>query len=33
MIYQVNIYVVEIVWILCDVRLCVEVKIRGFVNL
>ena len=31
MISQVNIYVMDIVWILCDV--CGEVKIHGFVKL
>ena len=31
MISQLNIYVMDIVWILCDI--CVEVKIHGFVKL
>ena len=31
MISQVNIYVIDIVWILCDV--CMEVKIHSFVKL
>ena len=31
MISQVNTYMIDIVWILCDV--CVEVKIHGFVKL
>ena len=30
MISEVNIYVLDIVWVLSDV--CVEVKIHGFVN-
>ena len=31
MISQVNIYVMDIAWVLCDV--CVEVKIHDFVKL